>query len=149
VELDPHPTLSLYLGVDRTRDKRSGGDDPETGETYLNSSEVSLSWTPVPSIYFFGSYRIEKSSELPDTRRLTTTSLNWSPFPLGTLKFSFRYEEYYDSLLDSQTRIYGPGLRWYLNPISYFDLYWEWYGTDSTLQRLDRETLTATLRIGF
>jgi hypothetical protein len=148
IELDPHPTTSIYLGVDRIRDQRSGGGEPPS-ESYLDSSEISLSWTPVPSFYLFGSYRIEKSNQLPDTRHLTTTSVNWSPFPLGTLKFSFRYEEYYDSLLDSQTRIYGPGLRWYLNPISYLDVYWEWYGTESTLQRLERETLAATLRIGF
>jgi len=157
LELDPHPTTSIYLGVDRTRDQRTGGGEGPS-ETFLDASEISLSWTPVPSIYFFGSYRIEKSTQTPETRHLTTTSLNWSPFPLGTLRFNLRYDEYYDSLLDSQTRIYGPGVRWYINPISYLDVYWEWYESDSNLerfdgesleQRLDRETLTATLRIGF
>lgn len=103
----------------------------------------------MPSFYFFSSYRIEHSSQVPDARHLTTTSLNWSPFPLGTLRFNFRYEEYYDSLLDSQTRIYGPGLRWYFNPISYLDVYWEMFDAGSTLQQYDRETLAATLRVGF
>jgi hypothetical protein len=148
LELLPHPTTSVFLTYDRTADHQTGG-KVATLDTYLDSSEVSLTWNPVPSFYFFGSYRIENSSQLSDARRLTTTSINWSPFPLGTLRFNFRYEEYYDSLLDSQTRIYGPGVRWYLNPISYLDVYWEMFDSGSTLQQYDRETLAATLRVGF
>jgi hypothetical protein len=148
LELLPNPTLSLYLGYDLTRDQRTGG-ALEAADTNLDSAEISLSWNPVPSFYFFGSYRIEHSSQLPDGRRLTTTSINWSPFPLGTVRFSLRYDEYYDTLLESQTRFWGPGLRWYLNPVSYLDVYWEKYDSESILSRNDRETLAATLRVGF
>ncbi len=148
LELLPNPTLSVFLGYDRTRNDQKGG-IADAGNTFLDASEISLSWTPVPSIYFFGSYRIEKSSEVPEPRRLTTTSLNWSPFPLGTLRLSLRYEEFSDTLLQSQSRIYGPGVRWYFNPISYLEVYWESFETESILQRFDRETLAATLRVGF
>jgi len=148
LELLPNPTLSVFLGYDRTRNDQRGGIADE-GNTFLDASEISLSWTPVPSIYFFGSYRIEKSSEVPEPRRLTTTSLNWSPFPLGTLRLSLRYEEFSDTLLESQSRIYGPAVRWYFNPISYLEVYWESFETESILQRFDRETLAATLRVGF
>jgi hypothetical protein len=147
LELIPNQRLSFYLGADRIHERRSG-DRNEEGETYLDSSEVSVSWTPVPSIFVFGSYRLERSSQYDD-RRLTTTSINWTPFPLGTFRLSLRYDEYYDSLLDSQTRVWGPGLRWYLNPRSYLDVYWEEYESDFRLSQFDRESLTATLRLGF
>lgn len=148
LELLPNPTLSLHLGYDLTREQRRGGEF-EPADTYLDAAEISLSWNPVPSFYFFGSYRIENSSQIPDGRRLTTTSINWSPFPLGTVRFSLRYDEYYDTVLDSETRSWGPSLRWYLNPISYLDVYWESYDSESILSRDDRETLAATLRVGF
>jgi hypothetical protein len=148
LELLPNPTLSLFLGYDLTRDQRRGGGNEST-DTELDTLAISLSWNPVPSFYFFGSYRIESSSLLVDERRLTTTSINWSPFPLGTVRFSVRYDEYYDTLLESETRSWGPSLRWYLNSISYLDFYWESFESESILSRNDRNTLTATLWVGF
>lgn len=148
LELLPNPTLSLVLGYDLSRDDRTGGDFGDS-DSLFRSSYASLSWNPVPSFYFFGSYRIERSLQLPEPRRLTTTSINWSPFPLGTLRFSLRYDDYYDTLLDSRVRMWGPGLRWYLNPVSYLDLYWEVFTSESTLSEYERETLAATLRVGF
>ncbi|MCU0222532.1 MAG: hypothetical protein MUF27_00360 [Acidobacteria bacterium] len=148
LELLPNPALSLVLGYDLIRDERTGGAFGD-GDSDFRSGVASLSWNPVPSFYFFGSYRIERSGQLPEPRRLTTTSINWSPFPLGTLRFSLRYDDYYDTLLDSRVRNWGPGLRWYLNPISYLDFYWEMYTSESTLSEYERETLAATLRVGF
>lgn len=148
LELLPHPIATIFLGWDRTDDEITGG-GLEPANVYREASEITLSLQPVPSIYIFGSYRIERSSDYLEDRRLTTTSLNWSPFPYGTLRFYFRFEEYYDSLLDSNTRIYGPGARWYINSRSHFDVYWESFETENVLQQNDRETLSATLRIGF
>ncbi len=69
LELLPHPTTTLFLSYDRTADHQTGGGAPAS-DTYLDSSEVSLSWNPVPSFYFFSSYRIEHSSQVPDARHL-------------------------------------------------------------------------------
>lgn len=148
LELLPNPTLSLLLGYDRIAEQRREGGFDST-DTYLDSTGVTLSWNPVPSFYFFGSYRLENSSQLPDGRRLVTTSINWSPFPLGTVRFSVRYDAYYDTLLESETRSWGPSLRWYINPISYFDIYWENFDSESILSQNDRNTIAATLWVGF
>ena len=148
VTATPNSAATLSLYYQRTDERNWGGGVSETDNT-TDSLGLSGAWNPVPSLYLFGSFvRSHPGNDQP-SQDLRNLLASWSPFPYGDLRITLRYQESYDTLLDSKTRIYGPGVRWYMNARSYVDVFWERFRDTSLLQRGERDVLSATLRLGF
>jgi hypothetical protein len=62
---------------------------------------------------------------------------------------NFSYNEVYRSDIDSLEKTLTPSLRWRINPRSFLDVAYQKLTTDSIIQKLEREVVTATLRFGF
>jgi hypothetical protein len=145
--LVPHRTTTVNLLYQEKTD------DFETGsragaEDVVRSEQVSLAFRPVSSLYLFGSHRRERKPDIPE-RTIDNYVFSWSPFPDGTLHFSFSYNETYRSELDSTERIVTPSVRWDVTPRSYLDLAYQKLTRDTVDQDVDTEILSGTLRIGF
>ena len=80
---------------------------------------------------------------------MTNVVLSWSPFPLGSFRMSFSYNDIQRTFLESQERSYGPSLRWDLNPRSYVQLSYRSLLDASLSQRFEDDVATAVLHWGF
>ena len=116
----PNRKVNLTLFYNGTTTVTSGGDLGGETTNYTRAGEADLAITPVQTVYLFGSYRIERSTTSPG-RNILNYSLNWSPFPDGTLHLTFYYNETIRSD-DSKERSIVPSLRWYFTPRSYLNL---------------------------
>jgi len=125
----------------------SGGDLPGETTTFTRAGEADLSITPVQTVYLFGSYRIEKSNTSL-SRNILNYSLNWAPFPDGTLHLTFYYNETVRSD-DTKERSITPGLRWYFVPRSYLDLSYQNQKTEAPAQTTKSDSYSGTVRISF
>jgi len=119
------------------------------GETtnYTRTGEADLSITPVQNVYLFGSYRIENSTTSP-SRNILNYSLNWSPFPDGTLHLTFYYTETIRSD-NTEERSIIPSLRWYFTPRSYLDLSYENLKVETPALTTLSNIYSGTVRITF
>jgi hypothetical protein len=85
-----------------------------------------------------------------DTQVTQNFGANWSPFPDGTLQFSFFYAE--NRLPDeSESRIIQPTLRWYLTPRrrSYLEATYQKSTLDGNAFKSESDLFTARLNIFY
>jgi len=139
--------MTLTLLYNGSNTVTSGGEQPGETTTYTRAGEAALSITPVSTVYLFGSYRIEQSTTFPG-RNILNYTLNWSPFPDGTLHLTFSYNETVRSD-DSQDRSIVPGLRWYVTPRSYLNLSYENLKTETPALTTSSNVYSGTVRISF
>ena len=145
--LVPHRTTTINLQYQEKTDDFETG--PRAGaEDVIRSEQVSLALRPVSSLYLFGSHRREQKPDIPE-RTIDNYVFSWSPFPDGTLHFSFSYNETSRSELDSTERIITPSVRWDITRRSYLDVAYQKLTRDTVDQSIDTEILSGTLRIGF
>lgn len=139
-------TLNLYY-TDKTSTS-SGGDLPEETTEVTRTGEANLSVQPIQALYLFGSYRIERRSG-QEKRDIQNYSLTFSPFPDGTLRFGFFYNETIRSDDDAKERIISPNIRWNITRRMYLDIAYSKITTDSITLSNDTEVISGTLRISF
>jgi len=146
--LVPHRTLAFNLQHQRTRQDVSGGTLTEDRNTDRGISIISGSYTPLPAIYFFGSYRIEHRSDAED---LTTRnySLSWNPFAGGSLQLSFQYNETFRDELSSLFRYFTTRARWNITNRWYLEVAWEDSMAESDVVTTDVNVLRAGTRLIF
>ncbi|HEX5041633.1 MAG TPA: hypothetical protein VFV75_01945 [Candidatus Polarisedimenticolaceae bacterium] len=144
----PRPELTFGLLYSDTSSSRVSGDVLGFFDLFTRAAEVNAAWTPFPTTYLYGSYRLEWRTDL-DRDQVTNVVLSWAPFPLGDFRMSFSYNQIQRTLLDSDERSYGPSLRWDLNRRSYLQLSYRSLLDASFSQRLEDEVATATLHWGF
>jgi hypothetical protein len=145
--LVPNRKVTFTLLYNGNETVASGGDLPGNTTTYNRAGEADLSITPVQTVYLFSSYRIEKSSTSP-SRNILNYSLNWSPFPDGTLHLTFFYNETVRSD-DTKERSIVPSLRWYFIPRSYLDLSYQNLKSEAPAQTTSSNVYSGTVRISF
>ena len=144
----PRHDLSLGLIYTDSSSERVSGDVLGLFDLFTRTAEVNAAWTPFPTTYLYGAYRLEWRSELARDE-VTDLVLSWAPFPLGALRMSFTYNQIQRTLLDQDETSYGPTLRWNLNPRSFVQLSYRAFRDSSVIQRLDSDVVAATLRLGF
>ena len=143
----PNRKVNLTLLYNGTTTVSSGGNlSGETTNT-TRAGEVDLAITPVQTVYLFGSYRIEKSTASPD-RNILNYSLNWSPFPDGTLHLTFYYNETIRSD-DSKERSIVPSLQWYFTPRSYLNLSYQNLKSGTPALATLSNVYSGTIRVSF
>jgi hypothetical protein len=146
-ELRPNRIFALYITYDDSSREISSEGQPTVKDPNA-AFELGANLNPLPTLYLFGSRRSENRSAT-GRRTLHNLSLSWSPFPRGTLRFSFFYNEYHESDLDTLVRSGGPSVRWNLNRRTYLNMGYERLRSESDQQDLDRDVLYGTLRVGF
>ncbi len=143
----PNRKMTFTLLYNGSESVASGGDLPGETTTYTRTGEADLSVTPVPTVYLFGSYRVERSNSSPG-RNILNYSLNWAPFPDGTLHLTFYYNETVRSD-DTRERSITPSLRWYFIPRSYLDLSYQNQKSEAPAQTTSSNLYSGTVRISF
>jgi hypothetical protein len=147
VTIVPNRKVNLTLFYNGTTTVTSGGGLQGETTNYTRAGEADLAITPVQALYLFGSYRIENSTTSP-SRNILNYSLNWSPFPDGTLHLTFYYNETIRSD-NSEERSIVPGLRWYFTPRSYLNLSYENLKTETPALTTLNNVYSGTVRITF
>ncbi|HET9300914.1 MAG TPA: hypothetical protein VFO11_13280, partial [Candidatus Polarisedimenticolaceae bacterium] len=144
----PRYDLTFGLLYSDTNSTRVSGDVLGIFDLFTRAAEVNAAWTPFPTTYLYGSYRLEWRTDV-DRDEVTNVVLSWAPFPMGDFRLSFSYNQIQRTLLQSDERSYGPSLRWDLNRRSYLQLSYRSLLDASFSQRLEDEVATATLHWGF
>jgi hypothetical protein len=143
----PNRKVNLTLLYNGTKTVSSGGNLAGETTNSTRAGEADLAFTPVQTVYLFGSYRIERSTSTP-SRNILNYSLNWSPFPDGTLHLTFFYNETIRSD-DSKERSIVPNLRWYFTRRSYLNLSYQNLKTETLALTTTSNVYSGTVRIPF
>ncbi len=143
----PNSVLSFGAHYQDNSRRQSGGgsadlDDPNT------AFDVSVTVSPAPAMYLFASRRTE-NQRLFGKRTLHNYTASWSPFPYGSIRLYFYYNENFESQFESLSRQWGSSVRWLFQTRSYLEFTYQRLSTDSLVSHGDRKTATGTLRIGF
>lgn len=142
----PHRTMTITANYSETSTDSSGNGLPdETKRT--NKTDVGLTWRPFQTIYLVASYGRVEQENRNDT--LKNYSLNWSPFPYGTLQIRLDYSEELRAHDLSKLTTFRPSIRWQITPridltVSYFKT-----ESDSVIQTIDMESLNANIKIRY
>jgi hypothetical protein len=143
----PNRKVNLTLSYNGTRSVSSGGELKVETTDYTRSGEADLAITPVQSVYLFGSYRIENSTTSP-SRNILNYSINWSPFPDGTLHLTFYYNETIRSD-EAMERSIVPSLRWYFTSRSYLNLSYQNLKSETPALTTTSNVYSGTVRVSF
>jgi hypothetical protein len=146
--LVPHPSLTVNLFYSDKSDTLRTTGVAGSLDQYTRSAEADVSYRPVPALYLFASYRGEQRTRVPD-RTINDYSLDWSPFPDGALHLNISYTESYRSDDNTQETAFTPSLRWNFNPRSWLEGSYQKLETDSSVQKITTDIVTATFRTSF
>ncbi len=146
--LVPHRKMTINLSYRDREDETSGGGLPDKRTDFAESGQLSVAYNPFATLYLFGSQRVERRTDVP-RRTFSSYSVNWTPFPDGTLQFGFRYSETLRSEDDAEERTVSPRLRWNFARGSFLDLAYQRLTTRAVSQRLDNDVFSGTLRFAF
>jgi hypothetical protein len=147
----PNPWVAINFLYNGAMSTASGGDLPGETKTSSGSWEANVSVTPLPTLYLFGSYRTDRqlAGSVRTTNVTRNYSLNFSPFPYGTLHLNFAYNETVRSESDTRERSILPSLRWNVTPRSWLDLSYQKLTTDSPVLSNETRTYSGTFRANF
>lgn len=146
--LVPHPTTTFNLIYQNISARHHGGMLLEDQDLGMRSRQASLSYRPVATLYMYASYRMESQAG-HDDRFLRNYSVSWAPFPDGSLQVQIRFDESYQSELQSLSRTWSPRVRWNITDRFYVELAYEQAKYDSELVSRMIDSLTANMRIYF
>jgi hypothetical protein len=138
----PHEKLNVNVNYLARWSDRSGGPG-----RFRQEGDAQAFFSPFRTLSLFG--RVSVVDEEEETRSFQSYSLNWSPFPEGTLQFFFNYSEELRSVDDSRNRTYGPGLRWRIRRTTFLEVSYNQIRNDSDIERSEFNNLDALLRISF
>lgn len=104
ITMSPTRKLSLTVSGGLSDSRQSGGGQPDNS-TSSTSTDIALSYTPFPALYFFADWAWQESTFLQNYQ------VNWAPFQGGDLQFSFYYNEVLNQTDNSKSRLIRPYLR--------------------------------------
>jgi hypothetical protein len=140
----PHHALTMTLSYSGTSTDQSGGDRAE-GTLKDNRMDLGAAFRPFQTVYLFASIgRVEQDGK-QDT--LQNYSLNWSPFPYGTLQLQFAYSEDLRSEDQSKIKTIRPSLRWAIAPRISLDLSYMVTESDSVRETVDLKSFNAIVKM--
>lgn len=148
VTLVPHRSMTINLSYFETSRKTSGGSLSTGTQDTLKSGEASISYTPFPTLYLFGSYHVERKTATPNSSTLNY-AVSWSPFPGGTLNFNFNYNETLRSENNERDRTITPFIRWNISRRMYSELTYQDLRTESNTLKTRNNVASARMRVSF
>ncbi len=120
ITLAPNKKLSMTLNYGYNQSRQSGGGLNELSTT-SSSTDLSVSYTPFPALYFFADWAWQKTSG-QNGDFLQNYNINWSPFQGGALQINFFYNQTLRQADNSKTTIIRPYLRWNVTRSSFLTL---------------------------
>jgi len=104
-------------------------------------------WVITETINVFANYDFRDGSGTnSDSTSLLDYAINWSPFPDGSLQFSFTYNETRGSD-DAKSEIFTPSVKWQVAPGIFLDLRYNVGTIESEVEKSDIKNFTGSLRI--
>ena len=153
--LSPHPALTqttYYTGkmthatIDgAARDSRGG-----SGDTTENTLDLGLSFNPFRTLTVSAQANIKTQTDQPTTVN-QNYSVNWAPFPDGTLQLTMFYSQSQFSDNSVTARIVQPTVRLYFSQRrrSYFEVGYQLNTSDSKTQKTESQGVGARLNIFY
>lgn len=146
--LVPHATLTVNLSFSDTTRKSSGGNLVEEKSDTTRTSQVSVAFTPLRTLYLFAAFAKQAATGTASTTTFNY-ALTWSPFPDGTLHFGFNYNETLHLENNEKDRTITPNLRWNITRGSYLELTYQDLTNDAPTQKTRNRVSTGNLHIAF
>jgi hypothetical protein len=143
-DLQPNRKLNINMNYSYTHTKRP---DEEGGDTTESQYNLQALYVPTDTLSLFARLTLTDREET-DTN-LQNYSLNWSPFPDGTLQFFFTYDETLRPEDDQEETIIGPSLKWTLGRHVFLDLAYSFIKSETLSQKTDSTNLNANLKIVY
>ena len=138
----PHQRLTIDLYYSNEDTKETGGNQDIYNKTERET--LSMSYKPFDTVYLLVSFERIKQTDI-DTKDLIDYGINWSPFPDGSLQFTFSYDENLASDGEKTTLI-SPNMRWNISRRTYLELSGQSLKTESDVETSDSIILGATFR---
>lgn len=146
LNLLPHKTLSINLTASESQAWTTTVDKPKTS-TSSQTGELTVTFTPVPSIYLLGSYTIYAQSG-KKTQTIRNLGASWSPFRGGSLLLNSSYRESLDNMGNKDSNIVQ-SLRWNIRSGWYLDVSYLISTNTATTQKTDTNAFNTSLRMSF
>ena len=143
--LVPHRRVTVDLYYTSTDTKKSG-DSLQDSSDFTRRGTLGVSYKPFDTVYLFTS--LETITTTDKKRTLQNYGGNWSPFPDGSLQFTFTFNESLTSD-EGKIRLIVPGVRWNISSRTFLDLSTQFFKSEAVSQRADSVTSSATLRTVF
>ena len=143
----PNPNLSLTLWYLGRLSHITGQLNGLTGDVTENRLNINFAYTPVPTLFLTAGVNVASVTGTK-TQLQQNYGLNWTPFPDGSLQFSFFYA---DNYYPDHSRVIQPVLRWYpgLKRRSYLEFSYQYSDAVSGPQEVTTQIFTTTLKIFF
>lgn len=141
----PRDEITLIFSYADTRSTRSG---IFTGSPTLRTRTgyAALTVDPVRSLHVVLAEELI-AIEGERTRNTHNVSLNWAPFPDGSLQFTLAYNEALRPLAFGSERIFRPGVRWIFSRQSYVDVSYQRVENDQIVQRALTKIFSIDLKL--
>lgn len=146
--LVPHPALTFNLSLQSRSENIRGGGQGLDGKRTNRSTEGSLAFRPLPTVFLYASLRQEQRTGLA-RQWIRNVAASWSPFPDGGLRFNCRYDETYRSESATKERVIAPSVRWNIGPRLHLDLAFQRLTQETLQQKTTTDILSAIFRISF
>ncbi|MBI5484629.1 MAG: hypothetical protein HY888_09230, partial [Deltaproteobacteria bacterium] len=148
VNLLPHRSMSINVGASDQESWASGGDTrPDNKVSYNRSVDVTVSYTPLQTVYLFGAFNIVVQSH-QKTQTAQSVGGSWSPFRDGALQLNISYREAIqaDSTKD---RTFTNSAHLIIRPGMFLDLSFLMASSDGVTQKSDVQSLSGSFRASF
>lgn len=148
VNLLPHRSMSINIGASDQESWASGGDTrPDNKVSYNRSVDVTVSYTPLQTVYLFGAFNIVVQSH-QKTQTAQSVGGSWSPFRDGALQLNISYREAIqaDSTKD---RTFTNSAHLIIRPGMFLDLSFLMASSDGVTQKSDVQSLSGSFRASF
>ncbi|MEW6599539.1 MAG: hypothetical protein AB1499_01075 [Nitrospirota bacterium] len=137
----PHRRLTIDMYYSNADTRQTGGDQDISEKTERET--LGLSYKPFDTIYLLFSFeRVRTESE---TKDLYNYGANWSPFPDGSLQFTFSSNQNINSDGDIVTLI-SPNVRWKISRRTFLDLSGQFLKNESDAQTSESTIFSTTFR---
>ncbi len=146
--LVPHSAMTINLSFSDTTRKSTGGNLAAEKTDTTQTSEVSVAFTPLRTLYLFGSYARQAATGTASAATFNY-AVTWAPFPDGTLHLGFNYTETLHLENSEKDRTITPNLRWNITRGSYLELTYQDLSNDAPTQKTRNRVSSANIHIAF
>ncbi len=142
--LIPNDKITFNINYSLKRTDQTNGENRQKTDSEL---DLELFFTPTRTLSITATINFVDREDLNTI--LQIYSVNWSPFPEGTLQFFFNYNETLSPGEDRRDRTIGPGLNWSIGPHFLLEVFYNLTKNETSTLETDTNTLFGQLRINF
>lgn len=148
VNLLPHRTMSINIGVSDQESWASGGDTRADNKTSYNRSlDTTITYNPVQAIYLFGTFNyISQSQQASQTAQSVGGS--WSPFRDGALQLNVSYREGIQPD-GTKDKTFSNSVHLIIRPGMSLDISYLIASSNGVVQKTDNQSLSCSFRASF